>query len=49
MIENLFTNPKLLQNVKIIAFCNSVAVRANRYALKTGFSLYKIKGGNATF
>ena len=50
MIENLFRNPKLFTECKknnFSRFC--VHFRADRYALKTGFSLYKIGGENATF
>ena len=50
MIENLFRNPKLFTECKknnFSRFC--VRFRADRYALKTGFSLYKIGGENATF
>ena len=50
MIENLFSNPKLFTGCKnnaVSRFCGRF--RAYRYALKTGFSLYKIRGENATF
>ena len=50
MIENLFTNPKLFteyKNNRVSRFCGRS--RADRYAPKTGFSLYKIGGENATF
>ena len=50
MIENLFSNPKLFTECKnnaVSRFCGRF--RAYRYALKTGFSLYKIRGENATF
>ena len=50
MIKNLFTNPKLFtecKNNRVSRFCGRF--RADRYALKTGFSLYKIGGENATF
>ena len=49
MIENLFTNPKLFtecKNNRVSRFCGRFG--ADRYALKTGFSLYKIGGENAT-
>ena len=50
MIENLFTNPKLFtecKNNRVSRFCGRF--RADRYALKTRFSLYKIGEENATF
>ena len=50
MIENLFTNPKLFTESKnncVSWFCGRF--RADRYALKMRFSLYKIGGENATF
>ena len=50
VIENLFSYPKLFtecKNKSVSRFCGRF--RADRYAPKTGFSLYKIGGENATF